>query len=73
MVSVWNSVHSSASGARKNEGTGIGLQNTRQRLQELYGTEGRLTIKSGAGLGGWLVAIELPFTDAANEELRLIA
>lgn len=41
------------------EGTGVGLANTRARLEELYGDEAALRLESPAG-GGARVVIEIP-------------
>lgn len=41
-------------------GTGVGLENTRARLGELYGDEASLTLEGGAG-GGAEVTVRLPF------------
>lgn len=41
---------------------GIGLANTRARLQALYGSAARLVIQSGAD-GGCVVQLQLPFRD----------
>ncbi len=46
--------------ASKAEGTGIGLANTRARLQQLYGDEGSLTVQNGAERGA-TVTMTLPF------------
>jgi sensor histidine kinase YesM len=47
------------------EGTlnGIGLTNTRARLQQLYGEQQSFNIGQGA-LGGWTVEIKIPFRAA---------
>ncbi|MDR3459335.1 MAG: histidine kinase [Verrucomicrobiae bacterium] len=42
---------------------GIGLANTRARLQQLYGGEQSFTVGNG-DLGGWTVEIKLPFNPA---------
>ncbi len=42
---------------------GIGLANTRARLQQLYGKEQSFTVGDG-GLGGWTVEIKIPFCPA---------
>ncbi|RMF52096.1 MAG: hypothetical protein D6746_17050, partial [Bacteroidetes bacterium] len=39
---------------------GVGLRNTRERLQSLYGTAQELTLTPGAS-GGLEVAIRLPY------------
>ncbi|MBV9037579.1 MAG: hypothetical protein JO182_24020 [Acidobacteriaceae bacterium] len=70
---VWNSIRSSAVSVPKSAGTGIGLPNTRQRLQELYGADGVLTVQAGDGTDAWQVAIELPFTAVTDQEVSLVA
>jgi two-component system, LytTR family, sensor kinase len=42
---------------------GIGLANTRARLQQLYGVEQSFSIRQGE-LGGWIVEMELPLRPA---------
>lgn len=42
---------------------GIGLANTRARLQQLYGAEQSFTVSDGE-LGGWTVEIKIPFCPA---------
>jgi hypothetical protein len=39
---------------------GVGLTVTRERLAQLYGSAGRLTLAAGAGGRGALATIELP-------------
>src|SRR5947199_9124803 len=43
----------------RRDGNGIGMQNVRERLEVLYGTEARFTVVSNPGRGT-LVSIELP-------------
>jgi two-component system LytT family sensor kinase len=43
---------------------GVGLPNTKARLQQLYGHEGQLTLRSGAN-GGTVAEIRVPFHTAA--------
>ncbi|HYC49493.1 MAG TPA: histidine kinase [Gemmatimonadaceae bacterium] len=45
-------------GAKSSAGSGVGLRNTRERLQQLYGDAGRLTLSDAHG--GTVVVIELP-------------
>ncbi len=45
---------------------GVGLGNTRRRLQHLYGTEQRLEISPGQG-GGTVVVVVVPFREAESE------
>ena len=40
-------------------GAGVGLRNTRERLTQLYGERGRLTVREADG-GGTIVVVELP-------------
>jgi sensor histidine kinase YesM len=46
--------------------SGIGLSNTRARLEQLYGPEHRLDLTTSA-LGGLRVGIAIPFQDAGRE------
>lgn len=48
-----------AEGAQPRAAGGVGLSNTRERLERLYGAAGRLDVLRGAA-GGWLVRITLP-------------
>jgi two-component system, LytTR family, sensor kinase len=50
------------SSIRENKRHGIGLANTRARLQQLYGKEQSLSIVNG-DLGGWTVEIKIPFSN----------
>ncbi len=45
------------------QGNGIGLANTRARLQQLYGHQQSLTIANGE-LRGWTVEIKIPYSPA---------
>jgi signal transduction histidine kinase len=48
---------------------GIGLTNTRARLERLYGAAQKVTVETGAGRG-FAVELELPLAyDASPEEL----
>jgi two-component system, LytTR family, sensor kinase len=49
------------SSIRENKRQGIGLANTRARLQQLYGKEQSFSIVNG-DLGGWTVEIKIPFS-----------
>jgi signal transduction histidine kinase len=53
--------------ARTNGGTGLGLANTRARLQELYGGSHRFELTNAPGSGGALATIEIPFSDHARD------
>jgi LytS/YehU family sensor histidine kinase len=59
-------VRDSGAGAAnaKEHQPGIGLTNTRARIQELYGTEARLLLNT-ASEGGWSVNLEIPFREKA--------
>jgi two-component sensor histidine kinase len=43
--------------------TRLGLENTRERLRQLYGPQGRLTLETAPG-GGALARIEIPYREA---------
>jgi len=49
--------------------SGIGLANTRGRLQELYGNRARLVLNSEAD-GGFAVEMEIPFRETVAEKPR---
>jgi len=48
---------------RKSDRQGIGLSNTQERLQQLYGIEQAFSVGQSK-LGGWVVEIEVPFRTA---------
>src|SRR6267143_2162966 len=48
-------------------GGGLGLANTRARLQELYGPSHRFELTNAPDPGGALAVIEIPFTDHARD------
>jgi LytS/YehU family sensor histidine kinase len=48
------------------EGTGIGLDNTRARIEQLYGPEARLELRN-AEAGGAEVSLSIPFRSAVHE------
>lgn len=53
-------------------GSGTGLSNTRERLQQMYGAQARLDVENAQG-GGTIIRIELPAnssSDAARERNR---
>jgi len=54
------------------EQLGIGLTNTRARLQQLYGQDARLDIESGNG-GGAVVTLRFAFRDSHPEILKTYA
>ncbi len=45
---------------------GVGLSNTRARLDQLYGARARLVLENGSG-GGARVSVVLPFQPASDE------
>ncbi|MBC7716688.1 MAG: sensor histidine kinase, partial [Pseudorhodobacter sp.] len=47
-------------------GTGIGLNNIRERLQLLYGSKGTLTVNENPG-GGTAVTITVPYKSTSPE------
>lgn len=49
--------------------TGVGLPNIRDRLAQAYGTDHRFAISSPEE-GGFIVRIEIPFEDAAEDEFE---
>jgi two-component system, LytTR family, sensor kinase len=51
------------SGWRDGYGEGIGLANTRERLERLYGSDQRFDLRNGAS-GGVTVSIAIPFREA---------
>ncbi len=51
-------------------GAGVGLKNTRARLQQLYGEKQRLELKNAEG-GGLTVQIIIPFCAAENQNTQL--
>jgi two-component system, LytTR family, sensor kinase len=55
--------NNSSLSAHKSEGRGIGLANTRARLEELYGSNQRFGI-ANCEQGGCIVSLELPFHEA---------
>ncbi len=54
------------------EHQGIGLTNTRARLQQLYGDDARLEIENGNG-GGAVVTMRFPFRDSHPQVMRTYA
>ena len=57
-----------AEAVRERTVKGIGLANTRARLQELYGDQQSFTVGQGE-LGGWTVEIKIPFCPAPLPEV----
>ena len=47
--------------ARDGNGAGLGISNTRARLERLYGTAGRLELAPASGGRGTMVTVTLPF------------
>jgi signal transduction histidine kinase len=58
--SLFLSVRDTGPGLKSNGTEGIGLTNTRARLQRLYGSKSRLSLENAVG-GGLEVTIEIPF------------
>jgi sensor histidine kinase YesM len=54
--------------ATKSPGTGTGLRNTRERLTQLYGDRGVMTIADAPG-GGTLVTVHIPIAPNGNGQL----
>jgi len=50
-----------------NGGSGLGLANTRARLQELYGASQHFALANAPGSGGALATIEIPYSDHARD------
>ena len=48
-----------------NEGTGLGLANTKSRLEKIYGEQGRITVTSAEN-NRFLVSIRFPLTTASS-------
>lgn len=48
-------------------GGGLGLANTRARLQELYGTSHRFALTNASDPGGALAVIDIPYSDHARD------
>jgi signal transduction histidine kinase len=53
------------SAATKRPGTGTGLRNTRERLAQLYGERGLLSITDAPG-GGTIVTVDIPVAANGN-------
>jgi sensor histidine kinase YesM len=60
------------SSSYSSEDQGIGLANTRARLQQLYGEDARLKIENGNG-GGAIVTITFPFHNPRQEIMSTYA
>ncbi len=60
-------VHDDGPGLGDSPGRGVGLRNTRQRLQESYGSSAALTFGSSP-LGGLLVSVSIPLSGSEVEE-----
>ncbi len=58
------------SAAAKQPGSGTGLRNTRERLEQLYGAGGRLRIAEAAR-GGTIVTVEIPLSRNGVQEAGL--
>jgi LytS/YehU family sensor histidine kinase len=57
------------SGWRMEESEGIGLANTKERLNHLYGADHRFEVRNGR-MGGVAVSISIPFRLGFNEDSR---
>lgn len=55
--------------ATKHPGTGTGLRNTRERLAQLYGDRGTLSIADAPG-GGTIVTVDIPISPNGNGRLN---
>jgi two-component sensor histidine kinase len=62
-LGVWDDGPGLQSGWRDGQGEGIGLANTRARLERLYGPDQRFDLHGGAG-GGVTASIAIPFREA---------
>ena len=58
-------VDAAGNGARDDSASGVGLRNTRARLEELYGEEQRLTLRP-ADDGGTIAEVRLPYHTRAD-------
>jgi two-component system LytT family sensor kinase len=58
-------VRDNGPGVERDAGAGVGLGNTRARLEQLYGDEASLSLTSAAG-GGAISEIVLPFHTASD-------
>jgi sensor histidine kinase YesM len=56
------------SAATKSPGTGTGLRNTRERLAQLYGARGLMSIADAPG-GGTIVTVDIPIAPNGNGQL----
>jgi sensor histidine kinase YesM len=57
------------SAATKSPGTGTGLRNTRERLAQLYGDRGLMSIADAPG-GGTIVTVDIPVSPNGNGQLN---
>ena len=53
------------------EGDGIGVRNTRERLQQLYGDDHSFTLRNADG-GGAIATVSLPFHTGADLTLASV-
>jgi sensor histidine kinase YesM len=69
---LWMEIRDDGLGLTRGNGhvpsEGVGLKNTRARLQQLYNDEHRLTVEDAPG-GGCLVSIRIPFQRYDEEEI----
>jgi LytS/YehU family sensor histidine kinase len=59
-------VQDNGGGAGPGMKEGIGLANTRSRLQELYGSQGKMSMSPGAE-GGFVVELEIPYHEDSSD------
>lgn len=65
-LSVWNDGPGLPEWLEEPAGNGVGLSTTKQRLEQLYGSDHSFVIENAAG-GGVTAALELPFRLAAED------
>ena len=69
---LWMEIRDNGLGLRRHRGIvppeGVGLRNTRARLQQLYNHDHQMTLEDELG-GGCIVKIHIPFRESAEEVL----